>query len=458
MRISEKTPAVEIYNRAVHLYHLRLLAILFLIPVYVLTVKWGKFDINIWNMWIIYGVIFFEVFINCPYKVFYKDSRIGFHSLIASVLCDFWAETAVLYFVGNVDIFIYSSYYVISIVYCALNLPKNLTLRMATFASSLYVGIVSAARLGLLNQAISFGTNLSATQEIAIVIRHVAFLYLIAFFARSLASALVTKEERMEELVWELRETNEKVKYAYHLQTDYFARMSHEIRNPLNSILGFSQLILESPTEPVTEKQKDFLTRIEKSGKHLRDMINDVLDLSKLESKKMKLSLQEINLTKTIESVFDIFYEEALQKQVLLGFDEKPHEPIMISADELKVRQVLYNLLSNALKFTPAKGWIALSLKKEPLGASIVVEDSGPGVPTENQKSIFEPYHQDGRGAGQSAKGTGLGLAISKQFIEMHGGKIWVESEPGKHCRFIIKLPSKPPAPQDQDQLITATA
>ena len=453
MRITGRTPVEEIYKKAYHLYQLRILTILFLIPLYVLTCKWGDFTVE--NLWPLYLVIMIEVFVNRPYKAFFGDSRSGTEALIASVIIDFLAETTALHLLGNVDLFIYASCFFISIVYCALNLPTILTLQMATLASALYAGLIVLGHFNVIPQTVSFGPGLDSVQETAIIVRHIAFFYLIAIFVRSLASTLVKKDDRLEELLWELRETSDKVKYAYHMQTDYFARMSHEIRAPLNSILGFSKLLLESPTEPLTEKQKDFLSRVERSGQHLRELINDVLDLSKIESKKMQLVLHEIELVKIIHTALDVFYEEALTKHLVLGFTEKPAS-LRIAADELKIRQVLYNLLSNSLKFTQ-HGFIHIALAKETDGgAKITVEDSGPGIALKDQEAIFRPYEQAGHATTKSSvKGTGLGLAISKQFVEMHGGKIWVESEPGKGSRFIFTLPAVPPAPKSVEKVLT---
>ena len=448
MRITARTPAEEIYQKAYQLYQLRILTILFLIPLYILTCKWGDFTVK--NLWPLFLVILIEVFVNRPYKAFFRDPSSGSEALIASVIIDFLAETTALHLLGNVDLFIYASCFFISIVYCALNLPAFLTMQMATLASSLYAGLIVLGHFKIIPQTVSFGPGLNMVQETAIVVRHIAFFYLIAIFVRSLASTLVKKDERLEELFWELRETSDKVKYSYHMQTDYFARMSHEIRAPLNSILGFSQLLLESTTEQPTEKQKDFLSRIERNGKHLCELINDVLDLSKVEAKKMQLVVHEIDLVKIIPTVLDMFYEEAVHKQLLLGFTEKPAS-LKITADELKLRQVLYNLLSNALKFTQ-RGFIHISLAKEMNGgARVTVEDSGPGIAIENQAVIFRPYEQAGRTTAVNIKGTGLGLAISRQFVEMHGGKLWVESEPGKGSRFIFTLPPTPPAAKSEE-------
>ena len=451
MRISEKTPVEEIYQKAQQLYKLRVFTVLFLIPLSVLTCKWGNFTVQ--NLWPLCLVAVIEVFVNRPFRAFFRDTRSGAGALLNSIVIDFLAEAIVLHLLGNVDFFIYATCLFISIVYCALNLPTFLTLQMTTLASVLYAGLIILGHLNVIPQTISFGPGLSTIQETKIVVRHIAFFYLIAISVRSLASVLVKKEERLEQLLWELRETSETVKYAYHMQTDYFARMSHEIRAPLNSILGFSQLLLESPAEPPTEKQKDFLSRIERGGKHLRELINDVLDLSKIESKKMQLALHEIDLVNIIHTALDLFYEEALTKHLLLKFTGKPAS-LRITADELKIRQVLYNLLSNSLKFTQ-QGFIHIALAKETDGgARITVEDSGPGIALEDQAAIFRPYEQAGRATEKSVKGTGLGLAISKQFVEMHGGKIWVESEPGKGSKFILTLPPAPPAPKPEENAL----
>ena len=448
MRITEKTPAEEIYKKAYRLYQLRILTILFLIPLYILTCKWGNFTIE--NLWSLYLVIAVELFANRPYKVFFHDSKSGTEALIGSVVIDFLAETAALHLLGNVDLFIFTSCFFISIVYCALNLPTILTLQMATLASALYAGLIILGRFHIIPNTVSFGPGLSSVQETAIIFRHIAFFYLIAVFIGFLASALVKKDDRLEELLRELRRTSDKVKYAYHIQTDYFARMSHEIRAPLNSILGFSQLLLENPTESLTEKQKDFLSRVERSAQHLRELIDDVLDLSKIESKKARLELHEIELVKIIHTALEVFNEEALMKHLLLGFTKKP-ATLRITADELKIRQVLYNLLSNSLKFTH-QGFVSIILEKETDGgAKITVEDSGPGIALKDQTAIFQPYEVTGRALDKGgSKGTGLGLAISKQLVEMHGGKIWVESEPGKGARFIVSLPTAPPTPRSE--------
>ena len=438
MRITPKTPAEGIYQKACQLYQLRILTILFLIPLYILTVRWEGFTVG--NLWPLCLVLVIELFVNRPYKVLFKNSAAAAQALTASVVIDL---TAMLHLLGNADFFIYASCFIILIAYCALNLPVFLTLQMATLASAFYVGLIVFGHLHIIPTMISFGPGLSLGRELTIAIRHIAFFYLIAILVRFLASSLLRKDESLELVLRELRETSEKVKYAYHLQTEYFSHMSHDIRAPLNSMLGFSQLLLESPTEPPTEKQKDFLMRIERSAKHLRDLVGDVLDLSKIESKRMQLLPREVDLVVVIRTACDVFDGEAAQKGLSLKFTEKPAS-LKISADELKIRQVLYNLLSNAIKFT-AQGFVHVRLSAEADGgAKITVEDSGPGISPENQAPIFRPYELSGRATAASLKGTGLGLAISQKFVKMHGGKIWVESDLGKGARFILTLPPVP--------------
>lgn len=442
MRQIDETPALGIYQKAYQLYHIRLLTILVLIPLYILTTRWGDFKMPVLPF---YFVIFVEVFINRPYKFLYTNTQQGANALIASVMIDFLAETVALHLVGSVDIFVYSSCYFISIVYCALNLPISATFKLATLASTLYASLIIFGHVGLIPKTVSVGIDLDMSQEIAILVRHIAFFYLIAFLVRYLEKALVKNEEKLSELFWDLKTANEKMRYSYQLQKEYFARMSHEIRSPVNSILGFSQVLLETAQQTLTEKQKDFLARIEKSAIYLRDLINDILDLSKIEAKKVRLVLQQADLVKIVEPVFDIFHQDTNQKKILFAFTKKPSHPLLITCDILKIRQILHNLLSNAIKFTPSGGHIQLSLSEKEQGAEIVVEDSGPGIAPEFHESIFRPYEQFGHTSMPTVKGTGLGLAITKHFVEMHGGKIWVESEVGKGSKFFVQLPAKPP-------------
>jgi signal transduction histidine kinase len=450
MRITGRTSATEIYEKACQLYQLRVIAILILAPLYLLAHKLGNFPNH--NLWPLCIIVVVELCVNYPHRTLFKDIRSGTDALVASVMIDFLAETAAMHLLGNVDLFIYASCFFISIVYCALNLPAALSFKMASLASILYVSLILLGHLGIIPESVRLESNGNFVQEVALIIRNIAFFYLIALLVRLMAAALVKKDERLEELLWELRETSAKVKYAHHMQTDYFARMSHEIRAPLNSILGFSQLLMEAPKESMTEKQRDFISRIERSGKHLRELINDVLDMSKIESKKLQLTLHEIDLVKIIYTAMDLFAEEAVTKRVNLRFAEKPPS-LRIIGDELKIRQILYNLLSNSMKFTE-KGFIHILLTQEPEGgARITVQDSGPGIDLKDQAVIFKAYEQGGRATDATHKGTGLGLAISKQFVEMHGGKIWVESEPGKGSRFIFTLPHAPSVPASKETL-----
>jgi len=453
MRVEKRTPVAAIYEKAYYLYQIRILAILALISLYIFTKRWVGSEANLWPL---LGVILIEIFVNRPYKFLFTDSVAGYRVLLWSVVIDFAAETTALHLLGEMDLFIYGICYFISIVYCALNIRASLSFAFATLASAIHIVLLVLEHFHVIPATVSFaGQAVTWSEQLSMTVRYIAFFYLLAIFVRFMGKALIQKEEKLEDLIRELKSTNEETKYAYHLQTDYFARMSHEIRAPLNSILGFSQLLLENATGPLSDKQRDFITRIERGSRHLRDMINDVLDLSKIESKKMSLTLRETNLVKVLGSVYDFFYEEACLKKIVYRFVEKPRQPLFVTCDELKIRQVLYNLLSNAMKFTPRGGRVSISLKKGTEGAVICVEDSGPGIDREFQKVIFTPYEQAGRTVTEETRGTGLGLAISKQFVDLHGGKIRVESDPGHGARFYVELPfkAKPPVENPMDEI-----
>ncbi len=441
MRITPQTPIERIYRKARQLYRLRALTLLIFIPFFLFIGKRAGFTLE--NLGPISLVILIELFVNHPYKIFFKNSGPAAEVLMASVVIDFLAGISTLHLLGHVDFFLFTACFLITITYCALNLPVFLILQITTLASMVYAGLIVLGNLRSLPQTVFLGASLSRVQEAAVIVRHIAFFYLIAILVRSLASALSKKEARLVQLSGELRETSHKIKYAYYLQTEYFSHISHDIRAPLNSLLGFSQLLLESPTEPPTERQKDFLTRMERSSKHLRDLINDVLELSRIESKRMQLVTAEIDLVGVLWTAIDLFSEEAARKNLDLAFTEKPGH-LRVTADELKLRQVFYNLLSNAVKFTP-EGFIRILLTREPDGgARITIEDSGPGIPPEKQAFLFRPYEQGGHPASVGLKTSGLGLALSRKFVEMHGGRLWVESESGKGSRFILTLPPAP--------------
>jgi signal transduction histidine kinase len=222
-------------------------------------------------------------------------------------------------------------------------------------------------------------------------------------------------------------------------KSEFLANMSHELRTPLNAIIGFSEVLSQRMFGEINEKQAEYIGDILQSGQHLLSLINDILDLSKIEAGRMELELSQFDLPSAIENTLILVRERAVRRGIVLGraVDERLG---MIRADERKVKQVLLNLLSNALKFTPEGGKINVSAALQDGMAEISVTDTGVGIAPEDQQAVFEEFRQVGT-ASKKVEGTGLGLAISRKFIELHGGKIWVTSQIGSGSTFAFTLP-----------------
>ena len=224
-------------------------------------------------------------------------------------------------------------------------------------------------------------------------------------------------------------------------KSEFLASMSHELRTPLNAILGFSEMLRERYFGGLTEKQAEYVDDIREAGGHLLSLINDVLDLSKVEAGRMELELSRFHLPSAISSAIALVRERAHRHGVELASDIDPRIG-ELEADERKVKQILLNLLSNAVKFTPDGGRVHVSAKLDTDHVNVAVSDTGPGIALEDQRSLFEPFKQVGKDAARKAEGTGLGLALTKRFVELHGGRIRVDSAPGKGSIFSFTLPN----------------
>jgi signal transduction histidine kinase len=215
--------------------------------------------------------------------------------------------------------------------------------------------------------------------------------------------------------------------------------MSHELRTPLNAILGYTELVLDGIYGEPAERMRSVLVRVQANGRHLLGLINDVLDLSKIEAGQLTLSVADYSLSEIVHNVFTAVEPLASEKKLALKVDLAPDLPIG-RGDERRLTQVLLNLVGNAIKFTDA-GEVAIRASALNGSFEVAVKDTGPGVSLEDRQKIFGEFQQADSSSTRKKGGTGLGLSISKRIIEMHGGKIWVESEPNRGSTFSFALP-----------------
>ena len=222
-------------------------------------------------------------------------------------------------------------------------------------------------------------------------------------------------------------------------KSEFLANMSHELRTPLNAIIGFSQVLRERMFGEINEKQAEYLDDILSSGNHLLSLINDVLDLSKVEAGQVGLEVAPFSLREALERGLAMVRERAANSGVQLTLEPDTSLEI-VDGDERRIRQVIFNLLSNAVKFTPSGGRVNVSSARLDGEVRVAVADTGPGIALEDRSRIFEEFQQTEAGA-QQREGTGLGLALSKRLVELHGGRIWVDSEVGRGSTFTFSLP-----------------
>ncbi|HYL15823.1 MAG TPA: response regulator [Terriglobales bacterium] len=263
----------------------------------------------------------------------------------------------------------------------------------------------------------------------------------------------VTERRRTEAQIRSLNENlerrNREVERANQLKSEFLASMSHELRTPLNAIIGFSDLLHEQSAGGVNEKQQRYLNHISHGARHLLTLINDILDLSKIEAGRLDLRLEKLTLPEDIEEVFTSMRQAATAKGLRL--DIHVRSGLEFHADKTRFRQIIYNLLSNAVKFTPAEGNITVEAHAEGSLLRLVVSDTGIGIPPSEIETIFGAFHQAAETTKGVREGTGLGLAITKRLVELHRGRIWVESEVGRGSRFYVEIP--PPSEMERQEL-----
>jgi signal transduction histidine kinase len=259
----------------------------------------------------------------------------------------------------------------------------------------------------------------------------------------------ITEKTRLQrELAERTRDAEQaqsKAEAATRAKSDFLANMSHELRTPLNSIIGFSEVLEDELLGALNESQRENLRYILKAGRHLLSLINDILDLSKVEAGKMELELDQVSLREVLDSALIMHREKAMRHRINLDLQMDPLTDRVIEADERKLKQILFNLLSNAVKFTSDGGSVRIRTKDMPevQEIEISIEDTGIGIRPEDIPKLFKGFSQLESAYDKKYEGTGLGLALTKKFVELHGGHIQVTSEFGQGSRFSFGLPQR---------------
>jgi len=244
----------------------------------------------------------------------------------------------------------------------------------------------------------------------------------------------------------EIKAKSRELEIANQHKSEFLANMSHELRTPLNAIIGFSEVLIERMFGELNEKQDDYLKDIHSSGRHLLTLINDILDLSKIEAGRMELDLGSFDAAAAMGNAMTLVRERAQRHGIALSLEagglvgEGLGE---IRADERKFKQILLNLLTNAVKFTPDGGRIVVRARRLADGIEVAVSDTGIGISKEDQAVVFDEFRQVGRHYTNKQEGTGLGLTLTKRFVELHGGTLRLESVPGQGSTFTFTLPSQ---------------
>jgi PAS domain S-box-containing protein len=237
----------------------------------------------------------------------------------------------------------------------------------------------------------------------------------------------------------ELEIRNREVERANRLKSEFMASMSHELRTPLHTIIGFSDLLMEEMKGPLTPDQKRFVAHIQRDSRHLLDLINDILDLSRIEAGRLELHPARFRAADAVTEALAALRPLARMKRIEIS--ESVDCNLQIMADELRFREILFNLVSNAIKFTPEEGRIYVECREHREGVYFCVGDNGIGIDPAEHEAIFGNFYQTGTTTRGVREGTGLGLAITKRLIEMQGGRIWVDSRLGDGSRFQFVLP-----------------
>jgi signal transduction histidine kinase/DNA-binding response OmpR family regulator len=268
------------------------------------------------------------------------------------------------------------------------------------------------------------------------------FVVLVILVVLPVYSVIVTheiaKRRRVEKALIRAKEEAER---ASKFKDRFLSTMSHELRTPLNAVMGFSDLLADERSGPLNERQQRYVSHINTGGRHLLKLINDILDLSKIEAGRMEISSEDLSVANIFGEVVGALRSLAEKKSQTLSQDAEPE--LAVHADATRFKQVLMNLVGNAIKFTPEGGRIELVAQQVEREVQVKVRDNGPGIPPEEQKRIFDAFYRL-RQSGEGAEGTGLGLAITESLVKLQGGSLGLESEPGRGSCFYFNLPLAP--------------
>ncbi|MDD1621032.1 MAG: response regulator [Methylococcaceae bacterium] len=271
-------------------------------------------------------------------------------------------------------------------------------------------------------------------------IEHIADQLAVALNNLKQFSDLKYMAQQLRERSKEISHKNLQLEEANRTKSEFLANMSHELRTPLNAIIGFSEALKDGLMGELAENQREFIEDIYTSGEHLLSLINDILDLSKVEAGKMTLELEPVSVYEVLQNSLSMLKEKALSHQLKLVLDAEAEMPRIV-ADIRKLKQIIYNLLSNAVKFTPDGGAISLGAHRVDDVLEITVSDTGIGIGPEDQARLFQPFIQIDSSLSRQYQGTGLGLVMVKRLTELHGGSVELESELGKGSRFLVRIP-----------------
>lgn len=283
--------------------------------------------------------------------------------------------------------------------------------------------------------------------RIARELRNVVLKFKVSVEACLMYSRSLREIQEKEKLAKELLYSKMEAESANRAKSDFLATMSHELRTPLNSVIGYSDFMLTDEADEICTRHKKYLNNIYTSGKHLLALINNVLDISKIEAGKMDLKYETFCVSETIDEVRMLISPLAHSKMIKIEYSVPP-KPWKIQADRLKFKQILFNLASNAIKFTPNNGKITINASEKEGNVEISVKDTGIGISPQDMKKLFCAFTQLDSNINRPYEGTGLGLYLTKQFVEMHHGTINVQSEAGKGSNFTFAIPMINPHPE----------